>query len=585
MELALAHYQACDTLILQVRPTITKKTDKIALGEIANSIYQEAVGVCFNLASENNQNQQKYKKLAFQFAEKNKSAVLSASLDKANALEFSNLPDSLLNKENNLQKEIALYTQKIAVQKDSTKKANLQSKLFTLNREYENLSANLETNFPEYYKLKNSSKIASISELQSKLDKKTAIISYLSTDTLIYISVVTGNSYEIYSVKKEKNFERFVKFMRTAIVSKNNKIYSNAAYKVYKQLFPENCIPKKIKNLIIIPDGNLLTIPFEALLTEKTQSSEFQNYPYLIKDYAVSYSFSATLWYNSVQKEKNTQSEGLLAIAPVFSGKNTAGVSMRTRSFLTNIDTLANDSIKTRGNLLNGQQISSLPASENEVNDIFELFKNKKQSALAKTHKFANEAFIKSDTISQYRFIHIATHGFVNSFKPELSGILLAQDTTQNLQGFDKKHPRFHWQTTKDSLVSEPFINKNLGGLNTPEDGILYSGEIYNLKLNADLVVLSACETGLGQMKRGEGVIGLTRALMYAGADNLIVSLWKVADESTNKLMVDFYKETLSNRKDSGRFRKHLTNAKRKMIKNGKYAHPFYWSPFILIGK
>ena len=163
------------------------------------------------------------------------------------------------------------------------------------------------------------------------------------------------------------------------------------------------------------------------------------------------------------------------------------------------------------------------------------MFKNKKLSALAKTHKFANEAFLKSDTISKYRFIHIATHGFVNSFKPELSGILLAQDTSSNLLG-----------------------------LNTPEDGILYSGEIYNLKLNADLVVLSACETGLGKMSEGEGVIGLTRALLYAGSKNIIVSLWQVSDESTNKLMVDFYNNILKEEKK--RFACHLSKAKLKLM-------------------
>ncbi|GAH01067.1 unnamed protein product, partial [marine sediment metagenome] len=104
----------------------------------------------------------------------------------------------------------------------------------------------------------------------------------------------------------------------------------------------------------------------------------------------------------------------------------------------------------------------------------------------------ANEDYIKSGELKKYKLLHFATHGFVNTWKPELSGILLAQDTTIN------------------------------------EDGILYSGEIYNLELNADLTVLSACETGLGEIKKGEGLIGLTRALLYAGSKNIIVSLWEV---------------------------------------------------------
>ncbi|MFC2152873.1 CHAT domain-containing protein, partial [Bacteroidota bacterium] len=145
--------------------------------------------------------------------------------------------------------------------------------------------------------------------------------------------------------------------------------------------------------------------------------------------------------------------------------------------------------------------------------------------------------------------LHFATHGFVNTEKPELSGIFLAQDSTLS------------------------------------EDGILYQGEIYNLDLNADLTVLSACETGLGQIKKGEGLIGLTRALLYAGSKNIIVSLWKVADDSTSDLMIDFYKNLLEEDQETAEFSKALQQAKLKMIEEGEYAHPFYWSPFILIGK
>ena len=105
----------------------------------------------------------------------------------------------------------------------------------------------------------------------------------------------------------------------------------------------------------------------------------------------------------------------------------------------------------------------------------------------------------------------------------------------------------------------------------------------YNLEFDADLVVLSACETGLGKISKSEGIIGLSRALLYAGADNIIVSLWKVSDESTTKLMVDFYSNLLENEIDKA---KALHDAKLKMIEQGgTFAHPFFWSPFVLIGK
>ena len=113
-------------------------------------------------------------------------------------------------------------------------------------------------------------------------------------------------------------------------------------------------------------------------------------------------------------------------------------------------------------------------------------------------------------------------------------------------------------------------------------DGLLYSGELYNLELNADLVTLSACQTGLVKISRGEGVIGLSRALAYAGARRMIVSLWKVSDASTSIMMQAFYETLLGHggTQPAG----DLRSAKLKMIESGKYTEPYYWAPFIMIG-
>jgi CHAT domain-containing protein len=234
-----------------------------------------------------------------------------------------------------------------------------------------------------------------------------------------------------------------------------------------------------------------------------------------------------------------------IAFAPVFSDDKTSGASLSARQMMQNDD-------KTRSFLRNGKYVAPLPGTEMEVNDIFKKFDFKHLKASVQLYGNANENFIKSAELSKYKIIHFATHGFVNSEKPELSGILLMQDT---LHG---------------------------------NDGILYSGEIYNLNLNADLVVLSACETGLGKIAKGEGVIGLTRALLYAGSRNIIVSLWQVSDASTKELMINFYDNLLiENKIGTSRvsYSKHLQKAKLKLISEKKYSHPFFWSPFILIGK
>ena len=116
---------------------------------------------------------------------------------------------------------------------------------------------------------------------------------------------------------------------------------------------------------------------------------------------------------------------------------------------------------------------------------------------------------------------------------------------------------------------------------------MLYTGEIYNLELNADIVILSACETALGEIKKGEGVVGLSTAILYAGSRNMILSLWRVADNPTKKLMVYFYEFLLAEYDDFAQmpsFANALYQAKLQIIKDGKYAHPYFWSAFILIG-
>jgi CHAT domain-containing protein len=188
------------------------------------------------------------------------------------------------------------------------------------------------------------------------------------------------------------------------------------------------------------------------------------------------------------------------------------------------------------------QNLNDLPGTETEVNAIAHLFAGNSKISIRSE---ANEFVVKSKEVNNFNYLHFATHGVVDATDPALSRIFL---------------------TSKGV-----------------EDGSLYCGEIYNINMNADLVVLSACETGLGKISTGEGVIGLSRALVYAGAKNIIVSFWKVADESTSELMVDFYTTLLQN-KNKG-FSEVLQKAKIDMITQGKYSSPYYWAPFILIGK
>jgi len=159
----------------------------------------------------------------------------------------------------------------------------------------------------------------------------------------------------------------------------------------------------------------------------------------------------------------------------------------------------------------------------------------------------ANEDDLKTRDIQSYRVLHIATHGLLDAMRPQFSGLVLSQV-----------------------------------GNKIDDDGFLRTGEVFNLKLGNPLVMLSACETGLGKVKRGEGVIGLSQAFMYAGAPTVGVTLWSVADKPTAELMSDFYQRLLGpNPLPSDAMRE----AQLAMISGKKYSAPFYWAPFVLIGE
>jgi CHAT domain-containing protein len=187
------------------------------------------------------------------------------------------------------------------------------------------------------------------------------------------------------------------------------------------------------------------------------------------------------------------------------------------------------------------QNLNELPGTEAEVNFIATLFG---KNVLLKKSAEATETAVKQSALKDYKYLHFATHGIVDESSPELSRIFLKESAT--------------------------------------DDGNLFSGEIYNLTLNADMVALSACQTGLGKVSKGEGVIGLSRALVYAGAKNIMVSYWSVSDESTSQLMTGFYQNALQS--STPTYRKNLQQVKIKMIADKKYGAPFYWAPFVLIG-
>lgn len=531
---AFNSYQKCDTLLGIIRTSTTSKNDKIELGRVASEIYDQAIDVCFSLDQVDKEKEENYYlKQAFYFSEKNKAGALLEALAASDASKFSGIPDNLVDQEKAYTNQIAYFEKKLAEAYDEQTEVALRNGLFKVNREYNQLIADFEKNYPKYFEMKYSRANLTVEQIQKVLDEGTALRTYFVGDSLISMFTITKDQIAMEKTLKNENFDENIFEFRRLITSNtlaDVKKYVIEAFNYYKLLFPGQ-IPEKIKRLVIIPDGNLGMIPFEALLTENYTGKidNFSKYPYLINKYEITYNYSSSLFYKQFNKNGvvyRWTDERWLGIAPVFD--------------------------ESAELIINGNYITSLPGSETEINTIKKNVEKKNWPVVAKLYKEASEAFMKSTDLKRYKYLHIATHGFVNSEKPELSGIVLAD---------------------------------NKAGDN---DGVLYTGEIYNLELNADLVVLSACETGLGKVSKGEGIIGLTRSLLYAGTRDIIVSLWKVADISTSNLMIDFYNYILENEAATDKTYQYsaaLYDAKTKMIKTREFSHPFFWSPFILIGQ
>ncbi len=520
-------YLSCDTAINTARRLVEKQSDKITLANQTKTIYEDAVIAAAGLAYITDKERKKndYKLQAFYFSEKNKASVLADAVSASEAKEFAGIPQKILDQERELKINIAAVEQKRAESSNREDINRYDDELFALNRQLQIFNKQIEQKYPKYFESKYKNTVIDVSDLQKYLDKETALRSYFNGRKVLIIFTITKNSISLTSVDKPDNFDEDIKnYVRLASsgIPRDFPIYAEQAYRFYEKMFPEKQ-SDNIKNIIIIPDGILGMLPFESFFTEKYQGDimNFKAFPYLIKQKRISYYYSAYMYYKAVTADKirNDKRIDWLGIAPVFSN-------------------IANRKV-------NGIELSELPGSEIELQKIRNLYTeaSKKSKVLLKTD--ATETIFKARNLKNYKILHIATHGIVNPEYPELSGIFMYPEKTQN-------------------------------------DGILYSGEIYNLKLNADLVVLSACETGLGKVSKSEGIIGLSRALLYAGADNVIVSLWKVSDSSTSQLMVDFYDNVLTKKEN---YADALRDAKLKMINGGgNYAHPFFWSPFILIG-
>ena len=515
---AIHTLESADTLIWKLKNTRTNKNDKIRLGKWSSEIYETLIQHHVALA-QYTKNFTYHQSKAFVYAERNKASVLAAAIAEAQSKHFAGIPDSLIANEDLLKKEITFCEKEIAQNTDKSTQQTFRNRLFILNKQYQNLVAMMEKQYPKYHQLKyQRDDNFTEKNVQKTLSENEAVVSYTidEANASLYSFVVTNKKLKIYTDSLPANFDRLITAVRNSIVYHTQPEYEKAAFRLYEILI-KNKIPKNIQTLYWIPDGRLGLLPLEVLLIQKPKAEvTYKNLPYLIKKYNISSHYSAQmLCHTDVEKQYTTD----ICLAAPVEFKN------------------------SEGNLAN-----RLPATVDEVTEIAAHFKSNQKSTQIFTYATASESLLKSGAFDKSRYIHLATHGWVDEKQPELSKIILPEKP------------------------------------NSQEDGMLYSGEIYNLKLNSELITLSACQTGLGKITKGEGMIGLSRSLLYAGARNVLVSLWSVSDQSTFLLMRNFYDSLLGN-KTNIHFSPSLKAAKLTLIQSEKYADPYYWAGFTLLGR
>ncbi|PYS92754.1 MAG: hypothetical protein DMF64_07810 [Acidobacteria bacterium] len=524
---------------------------------------------------------------AFKIAEQGRARSLLDMLSEAHAEITQGVPPELQQKKSaNLerQQEIAEQLTGVKVTEGAPDKSvqDLEAELNQLETEYDSIENQIRAANPRYASLTGAQPLALADVQQQVLDNDTTLLEYSLGAEQSYLWAVTNKGVTLYQLPARDALNKQVSDLRDQIVPVSarrslNELattrglsdgrglgltgsniagsaadFAKAANALYQSAVAPAASVITNKRLLIVADGALNYLPFEALVTAPG-GVDYAALPYLVQTNEIIYAPSASV-VAAIRQQKNgaaTASRGLLVVAdPVFDAKDprvknqaaaSADGTTRDVSIVSAVADISGTPVEANsfrlprleGTRTEAQQIAQLARADGLAPDVWLDFD-------------ANEANVKTRDIAKYRILHVATHGLLNTERPQFTGVVL-------------------------SLVG-----------NREGDGFLRTDEIFNLKLGAPLVMLSACETGLGREKRGEGVIGLTRAFMYAGAPTVGVSLWSVADKSTADLMTDFYRRYLSKQPTTPPAA--LRAAQQKMIAGKQNSAPFFWAPFVLVG-
>jgi CHAT domain-containing protein/tetratricopeptide (TPR) repeat protein len=527
---------------------------------------------------------------AFRITEQSRARSLLDLLSETDAKLITGIPiDLVRRKQENLerQQEIAETLTGIVVAPGEPKKkaGDLEAELDKLQTDYDEIENQIRLASPRYAALTGSQPL-SLAEVQQKvLDDKTVLLEYSLGTEASYLWTADSQSLRLYKLPPRLTLDNLAADLRAQLIpsrlqrrivgidvadpsrglgvvsaSEDSAGFVAAANAVFKAAVEPASTMIGEKRLLIVADGGLNYIPFEALV-KSPASADYSSLPYLIKSNEIVYAPSASvIGAIRVQGAKPTGRAMLIVADPVFNsndararmaGASTTAAETRGLGIESALTDVAGQGAVASAETakMQGLPLARLAGTRTEAEQIVKFARTAGGQPDLWLDLEASEDNLQTRDVTKYRVVHIATHGLLNAERPQFTGLVL-------------------------SLVG-----------NRSGDGFLRTDEVFNMRLGSPLVMLSACETGLGKEKRGEGVIGLTRAFMYAGAPTVGVSLWSVADKSTADLMTDFYKRLLATGAESTSPTAAMRGAQLSLIAGKKYSAPFYWAPFVLVGE
>ncbi|MEG3957926.1 CHAT domain-containing tetratricopeptide repeat protein [Microcoleus sp. herbarium2] len=549
---ALTDIEASLKIIESLRAKIASPELRASYFATVQDYYQFYIDLLMQLHKTNPKSG--YDTKAFEASERSRARSLLELLQEANADIREGVAPELLQRERSLQQQLdALEKQRIEFlnrpNPTPPQQAEFEKQWQTLLAQYQDIQTQIRTTSPRYAALTQPQPLTLAQIQQQILDENTILLQYSLGKERSYLWALTKTSITSYELPKAAEIETTAKNFRDAVTAPSSRNSPNQVTQandaISQMILQPVAAQLGQKRLLIVSDGVLNYLPFAAL-SLPGKSGENGNPPLIVDHEIVLLPSGSTLGIlrqNYADLPAPTRTLAIFA-DPVFSGNDERVKNYSSATTQQAVEAANPGLSRSRGD--NSVQFDRLKFTRKEAQIIQGLVP---ANSITQSFDFAaSRAAAISSNLSEYKIIHFATHGLANSDHPELSGIIL-------------------------SLIDEKGNALN---------GFLRLTDIFNLKLAADLVVLSACQTGLGQNIQGEGMVGLTRGFMYAGAKRVVVSLWSVDDEGTAALMSSFYQKMLQKGLTPAAA---LRAAQLEMWKQEKWKSPYYWAAFTLQGE